>query len=749
MDYKIGSFYKKDWQWQDGDLTVTRACQWSAPGCHQGCSVLYYTDKEGKLVKVEGDPHSSVNQGRLCMRCFALPELANHPDRVIYPLKRVGERGSNEWERVSWDEALDIIKENYDQICEKYGPKSVATFGGTGRNATWQYPSQSYKTFLSPNEGGGFLSGDACYTPRLMAMQTLFGANLIADCSQFMEARYDDPRYVVPDMIAIWGCQPLASNSDGFYGHWIVDCMKRGSRLFVVDCRLTWLASRAEVWLQIRPGTDPALALGLLHVVINEKLYDADFVEKWCYGFEELRECVQEYTPRRVGEICGIEASEIEEAARKFAAASPLAMQWGLACDQSKHGVAGSHAIAALYSITGNVDIPGSNYIVNVGYVQNDIRRSVQRDVGEDVRKDRIGDDTTLLRKFGYAPHDLPDAILEALETDKPYPIKMMWVASTNTFANMGAAARRVYEAMGNAEFCVVTDCFITPTAAAYADIVLPIAFGHERNGMRGWWAPIRSITKVSQRGECKSDEDIIVAVGRKIRPESWPYEDGDDLINYCLQNLSTVPFKGTHDDLRQMVLFYQDIEYRKYEKGLLRPDGKPGFNTATGKIELFSTLFDDLELPPLPYYIEPTESPVSTPELMEKYPFVLTTGQRAYEFFHSEHRQSKYMREFHPDPIMEINPEDAAALGIEEGDWVLMENAHGQAKMKAHLHWGMKKGVVNGEHGWWFPERKGAEPELFGVFESNINCLTTAGDYGPTTYGAPYKAQICNVAKI
>lgn len=749
MDYKIGSFYKKDWQWQEGDLTVTRACQWSAPGCHQGCSVLYYTDKDGNLVKVEGDPHSSVNHGRLCMRCFAIPELANHPDRVTYPLKLDGPKGSNKWKRISWEEALDIIKENYDRIVAKYGPKSVASRGGTGRNATWQYPSQCYRTFLSPNEGGGFLSGDACYTPRLMAMQTMMGANAVADCSQFLELRYDDPRYEVPEYIVLWGCQPLASNPDGFYGHWVVDCMKRGSKLIVVDPRLTWPAARAEHWLQIRPGTDAALALGMLNVIINENLYNHEFVEKWCYGFDELRERVQEYPPERVAEICWIKPDEIRAAARAFAKAKNCANLWGVAVDHAKHGVGTSLGILALFAITGNIDTPGSNYLVNVGYVQNDIRRAIQREVGEEVRKDRLGDDRNLLRKLGYAPHDLPDAVLEALETDKPYPIKMVWIGSTNTFANMGAAAKRVWKALKNAEFVVVTDCFITPTAAACADLILPIAFGHERNGIRGWWAPIRSITKVSQKGECKSDEDIIVAVGRKVRPEAWPFEDGDDLINYCLQNLTTVPFKGTHDDLKKMVMFYQDIEYRKYEKGMLRPDGEPGFNTATGKFELFATLFDDLDLPALPYFVEPTESPVSTPEKMVEYPFVLTTGQRSLEFFHSEHRQSKYMREFHPDPIIEINPEDAKPLGIGNGDWVLVKNPHGEAKLRAKLNPGMKKGVVSAEHGWWFPEKEGAEPELFGVFESNINCLTTACDIGPTTYGAPYKTQICKVTKL
>jgi len=749
MDAPKEGVYKQDWQWQEGEYTVTRTTQWSGPGCHNGCGVLLYT-KDGKLEKVEGDPNMPFMQGRLCMRCLALVEAVNHPDRVTHPLKRVGERGENKWEQITWDEAYDIIVERSREITEKYGARAIACQAGTGRNATWQMPALSWAGFKSPNDCGGFLSGDSCYTPRMASMNAMFGCTLVVDCSQFFEDRYNNPEWKAPDYTLIWGCNPVVSNSDGFMGHWIVDTMKLGTKLIVVDPRLTWLAAKAEYHLQLRPGTDAALALGFLNVIINEELYDADFVDKWTYGFDMLKERVQDYPVSKVSEITWVPEELIVEAARAYAKADTAALQWGLPIDQSQHGVAGGHALGCLWAITGNVDKPGANICVTTGYVQADIRAAIMGQQPKEIREGRLGDDQFPFRAHGPGGHALPDALLEALETEKPYPMKMLFISSTNTFANMGAAAKRVYEAMLKAEFIVVAELFMTPTAVGCADIVLPMAMSPERNALRGWWAPFRSITKVTQTGECKSDETLVLELGKRLNPERWPWENDIEMLEYCMHNLSSSKFSGTFEELKEKVYVFDPFEYNKFEKGMLRPDGLQGFNTPSGRIELYMHSFADIDLDPLPYYVEPVESPVSTPELCEEYPFVLSTGQRSYEFFHSEHRQIASLRAFHPDPMVELNPADAAKLGISDGDWVHLENPHGTCKMKARLCPGQLSGVVCAEHGWWFPEKEAAAPSLFGVFESNINLLTTAGMdvIGPTGYGSPYKCQICKVYK-
>ena len=174
---------KNDWQWKEGDVTVTRTTCWSGPGCHNGCGVIYYT-KDNKLIKCEGDPHNPFNQGKLCMRCLNLPEAVNHPERLKWPLKRVGKRGENKWERISWDEAYDIIVENVNRIKKEYGPESIWALLGTGRNVCDQVPYFCYAAFESPNVSFGFLSGDTCFCPRAAEMAVMNGDFLIADCSQ-------------------------------------------------------------------------------------------------------------------------------------------------------------------------------------------------------------------------------------------------------------------------------------------------------------------------------------------------------------------------------------------------------------------------------------------------------------------------------------------------------------------------------------------------------------------------------------
>jgi anaerobic selenocysteine-containing dehydrogenase len=229
------------------------------------------------------------------------------------------------------------------------------------------------------------------------------------------------------------------------------------------------------------------------------------------------------------------------------------------------------------------------------------------------------------------------------------------------------------------------------------------------------------------------------------MRPDVFHWKDVPELLDTLLENRSSLNFR----ELEQQVYEYKPFEYRKYEKGLLRKDGQVGFNTPTGRLEVYSLVYEHNALSPVPYYAEPYQSPVRTPELLEEYPFVLTTGRRSYEFFHSEHRQIKTMREFHPDPLVRINDEDAASLDIKDGDWVWIQNVYGKCKQKAFVSAAIKKGIVSAEHGWWFPERDPKDGSFFGVFESNINNCTTQSDVGPSGYGCSYKTQLCKLYKV
>jgi anaerobic selenocysteine-containing dehydrogenase len=740
--------YKKDKQWQEGEYTVTRNMQWSGPGCHEGCGVLFYT-KDGKLVKVEGDPNSEFNQGRLCMRCLNMMEAVYHPDRLKWPLKRVGKRGENKWERISWDQALDIIEEKVHHVQKEYGPESIVGMIGTGRNACWQVPYMVYAGFGSPNFALGFLSGDACMLPRNALTAVMAGTNQIMDASQMFPDRYNNPEWKAPECIVIWGTNPIINNADGFFGHWITDCMKLGSKLIVIDPSLTWLASKADIWLRVRPGTDAALAMGMLDVIIKEDLYDHEFVEKWTTGFTDLAERVAQYPAAKAAEITWVPEEQIIQAARMYAQAKPAAIQWGLALDMQITGIASAHAVESLWTITGNVDIPGGNILV---YGANNINLTYNLGlyewIPEELIQKRFGLQESPLKKYGMGASAHGDTILKAIESGKPYPVKMLWMQSTNPIANMGAEAHRVYKAITSVDFCVVADLFMTPTAVACADLVLPVAMSFERDSIRNWYFPLSSCSKVADPyEECKSDEEITMTVVKRLHPEAFPWNSVEEWLDYLMMENGNCefPFK----ELADKVFVYPKFEYRKHEKGLNREDRQPGFNTVSGKLELRLSLFDAWGLDPLPYYQEPPDSPFSTPELFKEYPLILTTGQRSFEFFHSEHRQLPTMREFHPYPKTEINPETAAELGIKEGDWVWIENMRGKCKQIAKFNITLHPKVVRSEHGWWFPEKQGAEPVLFGVFDSNINNLTPQCQNDQCGYGAPYKSQICKIYKV
>jgi len=270
------------------NVHVVKTTTWSAgPGCHGGCGVLAHV-ADGKLVKLEGDPDHPWNQGRLCARALAMTQYMEHPQRLRRPLKRVGERGENKWEEISWDEAYDLIETRMKAIREESGPESVVFTMGTGRDISSWICMLAY-AYGSPNVSFG-LSGNACYTPRVAALDTIQGDYAVFDAAQWLPDRYDDPEYKVPECMIVWGYNIHATCPDNLFGHWIIDLMKRGTKIISIDPRLSWFASRAEHWLPLRPGTDAALAMGFLKVIIDEDLYDHEFVEKWTNAGHLLRE---------------------------------------------------------------------------------------------------------------------------------------------------------------------------------------------------------------------------------------------------------------------------------------------------------------------------------------------------------------------------------------------------------------------------------------------------------------------------
>lgn len=735
--------HEKPWRYEEDGLTVTRGSAWSAPGCHLGCGVLIYSDGD-RVVRVEGDPENPYNQGRLCPRCVAVDDIINHGDRLMHPMKRAREhRGLDKWERIGWDEALDTVEQRFSEYKERFGAESVVFLQGTGRDIA-AYISRLAWSFGSPNYAFS-LSNVACFGPRIFASMMTTGTFMVGDYSQQFIDRYDNPEWRCPALTVVWGNNPIVANSDGAYGHWVTDVLQRGSKLLVVDPRLTWLAAHADTWLQVRPGSDGALALAMANVMLEEGIYDKEFCEKWVFGLEEFAAAAAQWPLERAAEVTWVPEEDIVAAARLIAQNSPALLQWGVALDQREDCVFSSRAVLALFCITGNIEQPGSmivgpellKYITGWG-----------RDLlSFDAEEKRIGTDELLIYKLGLQVASINKMIDHMIEQPEDYPIKASWIQTVNQIACGGVDNEKTLEAFGSLEFNVFVDLFMTPSCMAFGDLLLPVTTFPERNGIRCGDGTQRGETinaAVPPRGECRSDMEICLELGRRFNAEAWPWESVEDMFSHIL-----VETGMNFEEVRESAPSYLPFEYRKHEKGLLRPDGQPGFMTPTGMIELHSCGLEFMGFDPLPNYTEPSMTPFSQPELAKEFPLVLQTGARRHNTFHSENRMSSRLRALHPEPTVMIHPDTATDLGIRDGQWVWVEGPVGatgrvaRAKRVAEVTPAVDRRAVSTDHGWWHPE---ADPEkLFDVEELNVNNLIS-WDTGQTGVGANYKCILCRI---
>ena len=359
-------------------------------------------------------------------------------------------------------------------------------------------------------------------------------------------------------------------------------------------------------------------------------------------------------------------------------------MGWGLAVDQNTNGAQIAQCVIALTAITGNYDIPGGTTLG--GFKQNAFSTpdTVARDNGimtAETWNKRIGNDTSpaLNAVLGTAA---PDDVLDCLESDSPYPLRMcMFHCSNPVGPAITSAPQRWYKALAEKmEFCFALEPFHNASTMALADLVLPLASWAEGDAVVETnyslnTSQIGAINKAFSVGEAKSDPEVLLALGKRIRPEYWnQYQDAQDY----LEKSGQLPGDMTWEEFSNAVTVPSNDPYRKYELGLMRPDGQPGFMTSTGRIELYATNFQLYGDDPLPYFREPAYSPYSQPELAKEYPLILTTGARTYASFHSEHRQMKSLRQINDQPEFELHPDTAAELGLKDGDWCIIETPFG-----------------------------------------------------------------------
>jgi anaerobic selenocysteine-containing dehydrogenase len=677
--------------------------------CHGGCGVIAHV-KDGKVIKVEGDSESPISHGTLCSKGLAITQLAYHPDRIIYPMKK----GGDGWERTTWDEALDTVIGKFKEVIKDHGPESIVIGQGTGRD----YESHLYRFANLLGTPNVLTAGHMCYVSRVAA--TLITCGNLPICDYNAE----------PKCIVMWACNPQWTNPDEYKGEGFWRAYKKGSKLIVIDPRKGFLAKKAYLWLQLRPGTDAALAFGFLHVIIDEELYDEEFVKNYIHGWEEFKERVKEYPLERVEEITWVKKELIRKAARIYATVKPACINWGVPTEQTLNCTDCTRLLTGLMAVTGNLDVAGGNVFFVPPLVRTVSQFSRHKDLSPEQREKRLGGEQYKLasRVALITPKVAWDAIL----TGKPYPLKAGLLCGTNPVITR-ANAREAYEALKKIDFLAVIDFFLTPTAEL-ADIFLPAGTWLEQNHVADNWKRhgyALARQKAVEIGECWQDHKIFLELGKRMGQEWW--DTVEDALDYLLE-----PTGLTWEQFKEKGYLKGEQVYYKYKE--------KGFSTPTGKVELYSTVLEKWGQDPLPKYTEIPESPVSRPDLLEDYPYILNAGLRTPTFFHSANRMIPWLREIRPDPIVEIHPETAAKHGIEDGQWVYIESPRGRVKERAKVTDSIDPRVVVAEHGWWFPEVK--DPG-HGWDTANINILTDNSheSMDPVMGATNLRVLLCNIS--
>jgi anaerobic selenocysteine-containing dehydrogenase len=455
-------------------------------------------------------------------------------------------------------------------------------------------------------------------------------------------------------------------------------------------------------------------------------------VDKHVHGWDAFKERVKEYPLERVEEITWVKQDLIREAARMYATTKPAALHWGVPTEQNINCTDCTRLMTGLMAVTGNLDVPGGNVLAVPPPVRVVSEFGRHRDLPREQWQKRLGGEQYKLasRVALITPKPAWDAIL----TGKPYPVKAGLFCGSNPVITR-ANAKEVYEALQKLDFLAVIDFFLTPTAEL-ADVFLPAATWLEQNYVGDFWKRhgyVVARQKAVEIGECWQDHKIFQELGKRMGQEEDWWDTVEDALDYMLE-----PSGLTWDQFKEMGYLKGEMEYRKYEER--------GFSTPTRKVELYSTVLEKWGRDPLPRYREIPESPVSRPDLLDRYPYILNAGLRIPTYFHSANRNLPWLREIRPDPIVEIHPETAKKHGIEDEQWVYIESPRGRIRQRVKLNDGIDPRVIVAEHGWWFPE---LEDPGHGWDISNVNVLTdNAPEISDPVMGATnLRVLLCNIS--
>lgn len=674
--------------------------------CGRACGIMAHV-QEGKLVKVEPVKQPGGRKSHICVKGLCTPQLVYHPDRLKYPVKRSGERGSGRWQRISWDEALETTASRLKEIARKYGPESVAWAlvpMGALHNAYQRLASTWGGTWVLIT-GFGDAAGPCADAVSYGAVGSGAGMGYTTSFEN-------------PGLCVSWG-ENMAETALGSFRA-IRNARERGAKVIVIDPRFTPTAARADEWLPIRPGTDSALALAMIDVILKQGLQDDTFIINHTVGpflvrgdnglflrgkdislkpedsyviwdaearrpqtidspgvtpalrgshtiggieckpaFQLLAELAEQYHLEKASRITEIAPDKIERLALEYARRKPVASWRGYGVQRTFHGDLSWRAITALAAVTGNISLtPVCGFVLNWQPFVAPLRSAKT---------------LPIMNMF------------EAIRTGKPHPIKAMCTVRLNPANQMPDANKMVKELL-SLDFLVVVDMFMSATAA-YADIVLPACTHFECLDFHPR-VPLQLQQKVIEPlYESRSDFQIAKGLASKLGVGEYFKESEEETIELLLTTKHPSVEGITLEKLRE-----GPIPLSRYPERV--------FHTPSGRLEFYSENPKLKELgEELPVYKEPLESARST--LAQKYPLSLLTTHTKYRL-HSMFTNVGWMTQLEPEPLLEMNPADAEKRGIQDGDMVIAFNDRGRVKVKALVHEGIKPGVVNITQGWW-----------------------------------------------
>jgi cysteine desulfurase NifS len=700
--------------------------------CPAGCWVTVQVGN-GRIKGARPQDHPL---GMICTNGAHSADIVHDPDRLAHPLRRVGPKGTYEFERISWDEAYEIIVEKLGSLKERYGPESTAIYTGRGSfelalcdvfqpaGVAISSASSVLFPFGSPNTLG---VGALCYVSFAMIAPHVTLGEYYHTMDHDIESA---------ELIVIWGANP-ATDSPPLAHEQIKKAVLRGADVVCIDPQLNHTAREVGAeWVAIRPGTDGALALGMINVLVEEELYDESFVENWTVGFEELKNYVQHFRPEVVEDITGVPAAKVIDLARRIARARGACPIMYTGLEYSDSGVQAIRAVFSLWALAGQLDVPGG---LNIRMQENNFpinRTELIRN--PDVRK-ALGRDRfpvySLYRGESHAIA-LPDSVLKG----EPYKIRSLIVLG-GSIVTAWPNPSIWRETLSELDFLVSINRHHTADSA-YADIVLPATTMYEITSYMTY-GPIFKIREkvIEPVGEARNDYLILTELAERLGyGDAYPKTE-EDLLRHVLEGsgFSLEEVRSAGGEVQAPTVM---MEYKKWEKGSLREDGRPGFQTPSGKFEIASSVLEEHGYDPLPAYTEPGEGPLAQPALAEKYPLVFNSGTRIFADFRSQHHGVKGLSRKAPAPLVTMNSEDARQRGIENGDWVWVMTPRGRVKYRARVTDEIVVGAIDANMGGGGP----LGPKEWQ--DCNVNDLTDLTRYDPISGFPVYKALLCEVVK-